>query len=164
MRKTLAAIVASGAVAAAAAACLPQGVCDETPGGVYCKLGGTVCPGKRTSDTHWESNALTGTWLRFPKNSSMELDPRDPNGTRLKGRITSSLAWISACATPTTPGCNYALAAGNNAEWFATAWGTLYLKNNTCQDFYVRVVIETDGIDSGDGGLSQDGTIDAAGE
>jgi hypothetical protein len=148
---------------ASAPACFPQGACDETPGGLYCKLGGDTCPGRRIDDRHWQSNDLQGKWLLFPKNSSMELDPRDPNGTRVKGTITEHFAWISLCETPSTVGCNYVLASGNNAEWYATAWGTLYLKNDTCQDYYVRVVIESDGVEPGDAGSSQDGTAaDAA--
>lgn len=170
MRKTLAAIVASGAIGvlalpfATAPACLPQGACDFTYS-LYCDPvdgGNAACGGRVIDDTHWESSPLEGKWLAYPKNGIIRLDPRDRTGRKVKGAFVRTQAWISACDTPSSAGCNFALAAGNNAEWhWLDADRTVEIHNNTCESFYFRAVIETDGIESTDGS-SQDGTKDAA--
>ena len=178
-----AAVLAAGAVLFAATivqpACTVKGACDETPGVDYCKLVGDAavnCPGNRIGLTRWESSPLKGKWLFFPRNSGLNFDPRDPDGGRIVGEITSTVAWISVCENPVATGCNYVVASGNNAEFTVTSSGTFWIKNNTCADFWIRVVMESDGVgpdtgvvapidtgvDSRADASSQDGTIDAS--
>lgn len=164
MRKPFVASFAFVAVAllalpmATAPACFPQGACDAT-WSIYCTPQDTACRGRLIDDTHWESSALDGKWVSFPKNGTIRIDPRDGTGRKAKGAFVRTQAWISACEVPSTPGCNFAFAAGNNAEWhWFDGDRNLDIRNNTCEDFFVRVVIDTDGIEASDAS-SQDGTI-----
>lgn len=146
-----AALVAGAAIGLAlvtgvgAPACFPQGACDETTGLTYCVPGQGECGGRLVTPTKWESGALGGKWIFFPRASGIEMDPRGADGARIKGSLTNMTAWISVCDTPSTFGCNFAVAGGNNAIFYVTERGTIYVKNDTCQDFYVRVVAESDG-------------------
>ncbi len=154
MRRALA-LLASGALALAGftvsstPACTVQGAC-ESSNLLYC-VNVAGCRGRLIDDTHWESAPLAGKWVPFTKNASLKVVPLDAaTGKRIKGSAFRATAWISACEDPTTPGCNYALASGNNAEWVYIAnENSFFLKNNTCEDFFVRVVIESDGVDGG---------------
>ncbi len=130
-----------------APACFPKGACDEVVGEFYCGVGSKLCPGRLVDDRTWESNSIDGTWLFYPKNSTFQIDPRGPDGKRVKGRMVSVVTWISVCEKPTVPGCNFVVAGGNNAKFWIGSQGTLYVKNDTCEDYYARVVIETDGTD-----------------
>ncbi|CAN5793076.1 hypothetical protein BH09MYX1_BH09MYX1_27240 [soil metagenome] len=167
------------AVATTAPACLPQGECDAHYE-VYCTSDDTRCASHNVDETTWQSSAINGRWLKYSGQETIRISPRDPNGIRIKGRLVKAEAWISACERPSDDGCNFASAAGNNAEYH---WvdldgrgGSLTITNATCESYYVRVVITSDGSDlwdikegafrdassTADAQLSSDGSADAS--
>ena len=121
-------------------ACFPQGQCDGS-WDAYCTLGSTNCRGQLLDNgTTWVSGPLEATWLTFPKERVWHVDPRDANGNKLRGRITSVDYAISATETHDLIGN----AGGNNAQWkYYPGDQTLDVQNDTCQDYYVYMVVHS---------------------
>lgn len=114
--------------------------------------------GAMIDDDTWESNAIDDRWIDYPgqRLSEFHLPPE------LRGReMLEMLAFVSADALPnqkSDPAPNWALASGNLGEFlsrhctcYAHTDGTLnypydcddtfQVKNDTCGQYYVRVVV-----------------------
>ena len=137
-KKRVAAVVALWATVMAsvtiAAGCYGH-ICD----------GDTVIYGRNANEGHlidpntWESSAIDGDWLAFPKQRVYVVELHDL-GDRLPEVI---IPYVSAQANPIhDEGGNFVLAAGNLTEISDTEKGKVVLKNDTCADYYLRVVIQ----------------------
>ena len=138
-------------------ACSPQGQCDSSLD-YLCLCGDPKCHALLLdNDTTWVSGPLEGKWLTFPRERTWHLEPRDPTGRRLRGRITSVEFTISATEMH-DQGANI---GGNNAQWKLFPDQSIDVQNDTCQDYFVYVVIHSSLDDAGpntcptacDGGL-----------
>lgn len=87
----------------------------------------------------WETGPIDGAWLPFPHQRLYILDLHD-----LGDRVpTVVIPYVSAQADPLKEGGNFTIAAGNLTEISAPAKGQVFVKNDTCADYWVRVVVET---------------------
>ena len=88
----------------------------------------------------WETTPQYGKWLPFPAQRKWYLFPQQLAGTDF-ARV---LVYISAAEEP-NPTEQYTLASGDSALIRQFPDGRNHgveVKNNTCADFFVRVVIE----------------------
>jgi hypothetical protein len=105
----------------------------------------------------WESQPITARWLDFPGQRTLvvHLDHK------LGGRpLTEVYAWLSASPEPNNAAIknpNFALASGNLAEFHVVDDDTIEVHNDTCADYYVRVLLRSGAptsldVDGGDAG------------
>ena len=87
----------------------------------------------------WESGAIDGAWLPFPKQRAWIFDLHELGG-RTPVVVTP---YVSAQADPDhEAGGNFTIAAGNLAEISATNPDQVVVHNGTCADYFLRVVVE----------------------
>ena len=87
----------------------------------------------------WESSPIDGKWLPFPKQRIWAFEMKDL-GDRTPYEI---IPYVSAQNDPThDEGGNFTVAAGNLTEIFAIEKGKFAIKNDTCADYSVRVVVK----------------------
>ena len=87
----------------------------------------------------WESGAIDGVWLDFPKQRVWIFDLHELGG-RTPVVVTP---YVSAQADPDHEvGGNFTIAAGNLAEISATNPDQVVIHNGTCADYFLRVVVE----------------------
>jgi hypothetical protein len=91
--------------------------------------------GRLLSADLWESGPINGTWLAFPKQRAWIFDLTSLGSDRLPQVI---VPYVSA----DSDGSSYTIAAGNLAEQSQVANGRVVIKNGTCADYYLRVVVE----------------------
>jgi hypothetical protein len=117
----------------------------------------------------WESTPLNARWLDFPGQRRWHIII--PEGR--SRRIVSIEPYVSPAASPLTKGPkgeteNYTLASGDLCEIEGGENGELLVHNDTCADFYVRVVVRfarepAPALDAGrDAPISSDAAGDAA--
>ncbi len=87
----------------------------------------------------WESGAIDGKWLPFPKQRVWIFDLHE-----LGGRTpVVVIPYVSAQSDPDHEvGGNFTIAAGNLAEISATNPDQVVIHNGTCADYFLRVVVE----------------------
>jgi hypothetical protein len=126
--------------------------------------------GELVAPALWESTPQTGKWLPFPAQRSWFVFPQGLAHTD----IARVLVYISAAEEP-NPGSQYTLASGDSAlirqfpdpgDPSGESTG-VEIHNNTCADFWVRVVLEGyapagRSRDAGASDAPADGTDDAA--
>ena len=106
--------------------------------------GDVVIYGRNANEGHlinadtWESTAVDARWLDFPKQRVYQFELHDL-GDRLP---VEPIAYVSAQADPEHEGGNFVLAAGNLAEFSSPEKGKIVVKNDTCADYFVRVVVQ----------------------
>jgi hypothetical protein len=141
------------------AAWLTPGCYGHTCEGDFQTFGRAPGEGRLLSADVWESGSVDGKWLAFPRQRAF-LFTLDALGTdRLPALV---VPYVSAEADPMhTPGGNYTVAAGNLAEQSAAGNGQVIIKNGTCADYYLRVVVEASprppNATTTDGGLATSG-------
>ncbi len=84
----------------------------------------------------WESSAIDGDWIPFTRQRVWIFEMRGL-GDRLPGEIQP---YISADKNPVRDG-NWTIGAGNLAEQSGAGPGRIVIKNNTCADYYIRLVV-----------------------
>ena len=99
-------------------------------------FGRTPGEGRLLDADSWESNPIDGDWIPFTKQRVWYFEMRDL-GDRTPALI---LPYISAEQNPVRDNGNWTLGAGNLAEQSGAGPGRIAIKNNTCADYYVRVV------------------------
>ena len=85
----------------------------------------------------WESSPLDGDWIPFTKQRVWFFEMRDL-GERTPDVI---LPYISAEKNPVRDNGNWTLGSGNLAEQSNAGPGRVAIKNNTCADYYIRLVV-----------------------
>ena len=137
-RRRVAAIVALW-VTVMGAVSLASGCYGRTCEGEVTFFGKNAGEGRLLGADTWESGPIDGTWLPFPKQRAWVFELRDLGG-RLPAVVTP---YVSAQADPTRePGGSFAIAAGNLAEISGIASNQVVVRNGTCADYFIRVVVE----------------------
>jgi len=93
--------------------------------------------GRLLSADLWESSPIDGAWLSFPKQRVWIFEINDI-GDREPQIITP---YVSAQENPSGEGANFTTAAGNLAEISSVQKGRMVVKNGTCADYFLRVVV-----------------------
>lgn len=134
-----------------------DGSCDE-------QLSRTAPGSGRLIDANtWESGPIDGEWLRYDHRMLLVLDT-SLLGTRIP---TSVLVYISADPRPLQGG-TFTIGGGNVADITVPGPGAIYVKNNSCAEYYARVVVQAAplepdggapdaGADAPDGASASDG-------
>jgi hypothetical protein len=86
----------------------------------------------------WESSPIDGDWIPFTKQRLWIFVMRDL-GDRTPYKIDT---FISAEKNPHAANGNWTLGSGNLSEQSGVGPGTIAVKNDTCADYYIRVVAE----------------------
>ena len=108
---------------------------------------------RAVGDTRFETVSITEEWADFSHQRMLVI--KLPSGVS-KG-VTSVLAYVSPTALPTSdPYASFALAAGNLAVVSVDAPDTIRVRNDTCADYFARVVIDIEPVTSVDGGSGTD--------
>jgi hypothetical protein len=99
---------------------------------------GDIAPWDPAKQT-WESSPEDGGWAPFPPMVSETFDygslfPSCPS-------ISIDDPQLSPDQVPSQPGSNFAWAAGNLAEVVGAAPGSITVFNDSCADYYIRVVV-----------------------
>ena len=92
--------------------------------------------GQLIDEDTWESSAIDGEWIPFTKQRVWIFQMREL-GDRVPYEISID---ISAEKNPSALGGNWTTGSGNLAEKSGVGPGTINVKNNTCADYYIRVV------------------------
>lgn len=92
--------------------------------------------GQLTDPDTWQSTPIDGDWVPFTKQRIVFFEMRDL-GDRLPETVTPT---ISAERNPNRDG-NWTIGAGNLAEQSGAGPGRIAIKNNTCADYYIRLVV-----------------------
>jgi hypothetical protein len=94
--------------------------------------------GRMLSADMWESSPVDGVWLPFP-GARVWIFELGELGDREPQIIVPS---VSAQRDPThDEGGNSTIAAGNLAEQSGIGKGRITIKNGTCADYYLRLVV-----------------------
>ncbi|MBX3212417.1 MAG: hypothetical protein KF850_10325 [Labilithrix sp.] len=94
--------------------------------------------GQLVTENTWESSPSDGDWLWFPRQRVYSF-----NIPALSGR-TPLLphAFISASPAPNRQGGEFTSGAGSPVVFFAQRPNGIAVKNDTCTDYFLRVVLE----------------------
>ena len=115
-RKSVMAVVMLWAIVMSAVA-LASGCYGHTCDGDVQVFGKNPGEGRLFSADKWESSAIDGVWLDFPKQRAWIFDLHELGG-------------------------NFTIAAGNLAEISGVAPDQVVVHNGTCADYYLRIVVE----------------------
>jgi hypothetical protein len=94
-------------------------------------------------ETTWESVPIDGTYLDFPGQRVYVFAPfldKTPSGQPFTGPYTNIVAYVSADPQPSLNGSNFTIASGNLAEVVGVTTGGFAVHNDTCAEYYLRVV------------------------
>lgn len=95
--------------------------------------------GRLIDENTWESTPVDGEWLYFPHQRFWDFD------LRLLGEREPSviIPYVSANPRPILTNDTFVVGAGNIVEITAATKGRVVLKNGTCADYYVRLVVQS---------------------
>ncbi len=137
------------ASAALFAACFPH-TCE----GDFVVYGRNANEGRLLNADTWESTPIDGPWLDFRAQRVYVFDLHDLGVDRLPEIVTP---YVSAQKDPLHEGGNFTVAAGNLTEISGAERGKVTLKNDTCADYFLRVVVQaTPRAPAGDAGRDAD--------
>lgn len=127
-------VVASGFAALLAQTGCFGRQCD----GDFQSYGGKPGEGRLLDPDTWETTSFDGKWLGFPHRRTWVFDtsalgPRAPE---------SVIAYVSAQETPNELGGNFTVGGGNLVTYTVAKPGSLWVTNDTCADYYIRVVVK----------------------
>jgi hypothetical protein len=105
--------------------------------GDFVFYGGKPDEGRLRDPDTWETTAFDGKWLPFPHKRTWVLDT-SALGTRPPESV---IAYISAQETPNEVGSNFTVGGGNLVIFTVAKPGTLWVTNDTCADYFIRVVV-----------------------
>lgn len=119
---------------------------------------GRYLVGKMIDDDTWESNGLDEPWLEFPAQRAYIF-----HTPLLVGRVPlEMLAYVSTVDNPNAGPDNYALASGNLAEFLNNHGDYFLVKNDTCGQYFVRVVVRVAHASADAGAPILDGASDSS--
>lgn len=125
-------------IAISAAALLAPGCYGRNCEGGFETYGPDAGQGFMVDENRWASGPMDGTWLWFPRQRYYIFDVRAFGGRA----PTAIFPYISGTPEPTKNGGNYAPAAGNLAEIFSAGPNRFDIKNDSCSDYYLYVVVD----------------------
>ena len=146
MRK---AILAFAFVSFAIVACFPQGQCSGSFVD-YCGPGDGTCQGHIVDANHWISGPIEGTWLDFSREKTILMHFRDAKtGATLSGLVTWTDVAVSVSSTLAQSPNQYVPCAGNLCEADPQAddagiASAIFVKNDTCSDYFTYVYVTLD--------------------
>lgn len=123
-----------GAMLALEAGCYDRNVCD---GGGAADWGLNPEEGQLISGDVWETTPQVSRWLPFPRRRVWLLHPKGLEG-RGYARVN---VYVSADPDPNVIGTQYTTGAGNLGQ-IRVAGDLILVINETCEDYFVRVVVE----------------------
>ena len=95
--------------------------------------------GRLLSPDVWESSPIDGVWIPFPRQRAWVFEIHE-FGDRVPFEVSP---YVSAQADPNhEPGGNFTNGAGNLAEISGIDKGHVVVRNGTCADYFLRVVVE----------------------
>lgn len=101
----------------------------------------------------WESTPLDADWIPFTRQRVVFVQM---NG--LAGRTPSViLPYVSADKNPIRTGSNWVIAPGNLAEQSGAGPGSITVRNNTCADYFLRLVVTAPPNPPGENAVPADG-------
>lgn len=121
-----------------AGAALAPGCYGHNCDGEFVQFGATPGQGRLLNADTWESNPVDGAWLPFPKQRIYQFDLREL-GNRPPQII---IPYLSAQSDPLHEGGNFTIGGGNLTELSGATNGFLTVKNGTCADYFLRVVVQ----------------------
>jgi hypothetical protein len=129
-------LLAGALLALGSSACEDQGICAPSSAG----WGFMPGQGDLLDSQDWESTPLTGTWIPYPHMVGLTLFY---GGFFPECLASDPQSWISASPSPaTTPGGQFVEGGSNSNEWLPTNMpGIITIFNNSCADYYIRIVI-----------------------
>jgi len=92
--------------------------------------------GRLVDEDTWESTPIDGDWIPFTRQRVWFFEMREL-GDRTPYEITPL---ISAERNPVHDNGNWTEGSGNLAEQSGAGPGRIAVKNNTCADYYIRIV------------------------
>jgi hypothetical protein len=119
-------------------ACTPQGVCDFKAED-YCKDPKAPCSGRLLDPYTWESNPIHSNWLAYDGQHQWNMTLRDASTNQL---IRGTIFKITPFVASDRNGADAVLASGNLTEANVIDGATIYVRNDTCANYFVRVVVE----------------------
>lgn len=95
--------------------------------------------GRLVDENTWESTPVDAEWLYFPHQRFWDFD------LRLLGEREPSviIPYVSANPRPIVTNDPFVVGAGNIVEITAATKGRVVLKNGTCADYYLRLVVQS---------------------
>jgi hypothetical protein len=94
--------------------------------------------GRMLTEDIWESTPVDGTWLWFPRQRYYAIT------LPLSGRAPQIvLPYLSAQPEPMKTGADFTLGAGNLALVHNALPNRVDIRNDTCSDYYLRLVVIT---------------------
>lgn len=94
--------------------------------------------GHMVTEDIWESNAYNEPWLPYPRQRFYFF-----NVAAWGGRAPLiKTPYLSANSMQNQGGANNIIGAGNIAEMFGEGPNTLNINNDTCSDYYLRLVVQ----------------------
>ncbi len=147
-----------------AAALIAPGCYGRNCEGGFETFGDDPGEGMMLDENTWVSGPMDGPWLWFPRQRYYIFDLKALGG-RMPEKV---LPYISGTLEPSKFGGNMTLAAGNLAQLYAMRPNGIDIKNESCSDYYLRLVIEVAPLPpeapAADGGDADAGTGDASAE
>lgn len=117
--------------------------------------------GEMIDENTWESGPIDGTYLPFPRQRAYIFDIRSLGG-RIPFRVEP---YLSASPEPMKSG-NFINGSGNLAIFSNALPNRVDIRNDSCSDFYLRLVVEAKPLPpelpAVDDGGADAGTVDAA--
>lgn len=136
--------------------CTPQGQC-ETKARVYCGPDDNTCAGRLLDPYTWESNPIGDGWVPYDGQTQYTMNVRDKSGATIQGRIFKITSYIAT----NVYGTDGTQTAGNLTEEIQIGPAQIRVWNQTCANYYVRVVVEARP-ESVDAGVSDASASDVA--
>ena len=108
--------------------------CNGSSGGYGSKPG----EGRMIDENTWESSPMDGKWLHFSSQHAWFFEV-----PALGGRVPYSIqTFISPVETPNQSPSNFTMAGGNLAELSGVGANRFVVRNGTCAEYFVRVVVQ----------------------
>lgn len=121
------------------ATCLASGCYGRNCQGITTSYGRVPGEGRLLDADTWESSPVDGQWLDFSQQRIWFFDI-SALGDRTPDLI---IPYVSAESAPFPEQGNFVIGAGNIAEISSATKGSVVLKNGTCADYYLRLVVKT---------------------
>lgn len=93
--------------------------------------------GHMVTEDLWESNGPNEPWLPYPRQQYYFF-----NVAAWGGRTPTLTTPYLSASPQQGPGANYVIGSGNIAEMFFPGPNSLNINNDTCSDYYLRMVVQ----------------------
>lgn len=116
---------------------LLAGCYGHTCDGDSVRYGRGANEGRLVDPNTWESSAVDGPWLPFPHQRLYDVDLA-ALGDRAPALV---VPYVSASQSPYAIGDNFTVGGGNLTEISGATKGHVSVRNGTCADYYLRLVV-----------------------